>query len=73
MATFIHLARARPTIPGRPVLGVLELLSAINIVEENGVAVGAFDFSEHSKTKLLDRYSSCRTGPVPFGFHPVCD
>ena len=31
---------------GRLVLGVLELLSTINIVEleENGVAIGAFDF-----------------------------
>ena len=28
--------------------------------------------SSGTKTKILDRYS-CRTGPVPYGFHPVCD
>ena len=42
-----YTSRARrPTPPGggRLVLGVLELLSTINIVEENGVAIGAFDF-----------------------------
>ena len=28
--------------------------------------------SSSTTTKILDRYS-CRTGPVPYGFHPVCD
>ena len=44
MAT-LYISRERyPQSGGRLVLGVLELLSTINIVEENGVAVGAFDF-----------------------------
>ena len=48
MATF-YISRERDpqsgASGGRLVLGVLELLSTINIVEleENGVAIGAFD------------------------------
>ena len=43
MAT-LYISRERD--PQSGVLGMLELLSTINIVEleENGVAVGAFDF-----------------------------